>query len=501
MVKKVFSATTIGIDACLIEVEADVINGLPVTNIVGLADLAVKESRERVKSAVKNSGGEYPQTRVSVNLAPADVPKIGSHFDFPIAMAILLASGRVNFDFSEILLLGELALDGTLRPVVGVLSMVRKAKALGKKQIFLPEENANEASLVGGLEIYGFKDLKEVMAHVLGINKILPKTEKGFIRPLTLKDYVDFSEIAGQLVAKRAMVIAAAGGHNLLICGSPGSGKSMLARAMPGILPAMSESEMLEVSSIYSVSGLLRDGLVGIRPFRSPHHTASNIALVGGGVGARPGEITLAHRGVLFLDELPEFSRQSLETLRQPLEDRQITIARAKLTQNYPADFILVGSMNPCPCGYYGDSKKVCSCSLGVMEKYKKKISGPLLDRIDLFVKADRVEFSSMRAVGKKGVAAQKSSEIREVVDSARKIQRERLGEDRLNAQMSLKEIDKFCELDEKMEAFLENVSTHFALSARQVHRILKTARTIADIDGSERIEQRHLAETVQFRS
>jgi magnesium chelatase family protein len=501
---RTFGEATHGLDGVLVTVEVDIANGLPAFDIVGLPDTAVKEARERVRAAVKNSGFSFPATRITVNLAPADVKKDGSGLDLPIAIGILAASGQIyHLDCLEAVFIGELSLEGSVRNVAGVLSMAMHACGQGKETLFLAAGNVAEATLAGGLTVYGAGSILAIVRH-LNAEAPLPMAQPTdftkFRQNAGADD--DFSDVQGQRTAKRAMEIAAAGGHNIMLVGSPGSGKTMLARRMPGILPDMTEQEALEVTKIYSVAGLLdkADGPILTRPFRSPHHTISYGGLVGGGRIPKPGEVTLSHNGVLFLDEFPEISRSALEVLRQPLEDGEVSIARVQASLRYPARFILIAAMNPCPCGYQGDPARECTCGLADIERYRKRLSGPLLDRIDLQVHVPRMEYKEIKGSEQ---PPERSSAIRARVQAARERQLSRLKGKNIycNAHMGHREIKNHCALARDAEKLLEKAFDSLSLSARSYDRIIKVAQTISDLDGAASIESRHLAEAVQLRT
>ena len=503
MLAKVYTCAVVGLEGRIIEVEVDISPGLPTVTVVGLGDKAVQESRERVRAAVRNCGCDFPMRRVTVNLAPADLKKEGPAYDLSIAVGVLLSTGQVSADLSDTVLLGELALDGGLRHTNGILSMVDLARQQGFRRVVVPEVDAREAALVAGIDVLPASSLAELVAHLWGDAPIAPRDvtlTEDMLTDGAAAFPIDLQDIKGQEHAKFALEVAAAGGHNVLMMGPPGSGKTLLARSLASILPSATPNEALEVTKIYSISGLLPSDtpLITQRPFRAPHYTTSHAGLVGGGHWPRPGEVTLAHRGVLFLDELPEFGQSVLEVLRQPIEDKTVTISRAQGRVTFPANFMLVGAMNPCPCGYFGDPFRACACARSAVVRYRNRISGPLLDRIDIILPVPRVDYDKLTT----DTVAEASTQVRRRVETARELQRRRFGESAIqcNADMGPSEVWTHCQLDEATQAMAKAAMDTLHLSARAYHRTLKLARTIADLSGAEAVGGDHFLQAMNYR-
>ena len=503
MLSKLKSFGLIGITGYPVEVEIDLNNGLPAYTVVGLPDASIKEGKDRIMSAIKNTGLEYPLYKITVNLAPADTKKIGAFYDLPIALGLISATNQIPIHSTDgFVIIGELSLNGDVRKIKGILPMLISARENGYKKVLIPYENSMEASFIEGLEVYTVKTLKQAVDFFNGAEELKPVEISNYESMKSTGLAVnDFCYIKGQQTAKRALEIAAAGGHNLIMLGPPGSGKSMLAKSFPSILPDMTFEEALEVTKIHSVAGTLdsKNGIVLTRPFRAPHHTTTVITLIGGNKDSRPGEVSLAHNGVLFLDELPEYPRKLIETMRQPLEDKVITVARSAQVVEYPADFTLISSMNPCPCGYYGSKVHECKCSMSQIHTYLNKLSGPLMDRIDLQIEVDAITYDDLQT----DFTEETSAAIKERVTRARKIQTERFKNSKIhnNSGMNSAMVKKYCKLDDKSEQTLRSAFEKLKLTARAHDRILKVARTIADLDGEENIKINHLIEAINYRS
>ena len=490
-----------GIEAFTVSIEADLARGIPAFDVVGLPDIAVKESRGRVKSAMTNCGFDFPLGRITVNLAPADIRKEGPLYDLPILISLLKSSSQLNTDISDCVFIGELSLAGLVRPVNGILPMTIEAKNKGFKKIFVPFDNRAEAAVIRGIDVYPVKNVPELYEHLIGGKQIAKADPKLLTKTPPRDNAVDFSQVKGQLMTKRAMEIAAAGSHNVLLIGPPGSGKSMIAQRLPGILPDMTFEETIETTKIYSIAGLLPEGvsLIDRRPFRSPHHSASPMGITGGGRTPKPGEISLAHNGVLFHDELPEFSRLTMEALRQPLEDGQVTISRVNGTLTYPCNISMICAMNPCPCGFFGDPTKECTCTPTEIRRYLNKVSGPMLDRIDIHIEVPAVKYEELSS----NIPSESSAEIQKRVNAARKIQTERFKNTNINCNARIPSgmLQQVCTLDKSADTILKNAFEKLGLSSRAYTKVLKVARTIADLDSSEIIKVKHVTEAIQYRS